>query len=184
MNQEDLKQFWSEILAGKINNTNETCKRTMSTLSNLTSQEANLFKRVSQYNIDGCIFYSDNMPQDFPSEGKFLKLSDASLINQHNITLSRNIPYDPKLNIFRVGSYCDYMLYLTSESKKENLTMPCQFLTEAGTELAKFVQHQPNNAYLSCLSKFFKAKGCQLKKSKLDDNRNFEIKFSDEHNVA
>ncbi len=185
VSEEDLKQIWAKILDGKINGTTNTSKRTMSVLSNLTSEEANLFHRFLKYSIDGCIFYTDKINQtlpSFPFHHEISILVEASLVMPFNVMEGKPVTPDITYNIARIGSYYGYMLYVTPKPKTEDVLPDFLFLTCSGRELAKFVHHEPDEIYLSSLSKYLKLKGYQLKKSKLN-NGQFKFNYSDKDNI-
>ena len=163
---EDLQKIWSKLLHGKINRKSNTSIRTMSVLNKINSSEASLFNRFLKYRIGDYVYYEENkMPSNFPLFDKISLLFEIGLVNQMNniVTIIKSKVISPHIRVGVLGVYYDYLLFVNFQPEQTEVRIPSVRLSKAGVELSQFVNHQKDNAYLSCLSKFLKSKGLQLK---------------------
>ena len=159
ISEEYLQKMWSDILVGKMNN-KDTSIRTMSTLSQINSSEARLFYKLLKYNISGRIYYEEGqMPKDFPSFDEISILFEAGLLKQVNDVAMciKNQVSTPTTGI--IGFYYGYKLSVDFPHQKTEIKIPAIFLSKAGQELSRFVQHSIDEEYLFCLSRFLKTRG-------------------------
>ena len=163
---EDLQKIWSRILQGKINKKNNTSIRTMSILNKINSSEALLFDRFLKYNIEGFVYYEENkMPTGFLTFDEISLLLEIGLVKQMSniVTIIKPKILRPNIRVSILGVYYDYLLFVYFQPEQTEVRIPSVRLSKAGIELSQFVNHQKDNAYLSCLSKFLKSKNLQLK---------------------
>ena len=174
VSSKDLQKLWSKILQGKVNGKNNTSIRTMSILSKMNSSEAYLFNRFLKYMIksdnsnltlSNFMYHEERkMPGGFPIISQISAFREIGLITQEvNKHIIEPRAHFKNLKVGILGSYYDYTLLVHFKPNQTYLVIPVLFLSQAGVELSKFVSHKSDKAYLSCLSKYLKTQGYQLK---------------------
>ena len=173
--EENLQDLWAKILAGKINGEGDVSIRTMSTLSDLSTEEAQLFKRLINFrlNTDYVYYEEHKMPKNFLTFGEISKLLDAGLIKHMQQTVKI---YHPEKNNILGILYCHYNLRVKIDN--QTIHMPSVVFSKAGVEIGSFLESQYSVEYVNCIRNFFSTKGLKLEQFKLEEAEAKELLHS------
>ena len=163
VSSEDMQKIWARLLAGEVESPGRTSLRTLDTLRNMTKKDAEMFKDIGDFVIQGSfLFWERAFVQQYSSlnYNNFLHLQDCSLVNAIP-DLVREIRWrDAKDHIlFSDGGT---LMLVRNQGAKETLEIPVVLLTTAGKELIRFAQCTLNQQYLQTFSEFLQSKNCQL----------------------
>ena len=145
-------------------------------LRKMTFSDAHFFNRFLKYMIktdnmnptlSNFMYHEERkMPGGFPRISEISSFREIGLITQEinkHIIEPRTTFKNLETRASILGSYYDYTLLVHFKPNQTHLVIPALFLSQAGAELSKFVSHKSDKAYLSCLSKYLKTQGFQLK---------------------
>ena len=159
----DVRTIWTRILAGEVESPGRTSLRTLDTLRNMTKSDADLFRSICDYVIQGrWIFYDGDLVRGFTDLGYtgILHLEDCGLVNTGS-GLVRRITWSESGE--SILTYQDRFLLLKGNSASGDvLSVPEVLLTTAGRELLQYVQCVPQWGYLQALSKHLGDKWVKL----------------------
>ena len=135
---EEMQQLWAKVLAGEAVKPNSYSLRTLECLRNLSSSEAKLFEKISEFIIENSFLYNDN---DLNSKygiayRDIIDLSDCGLISADGFR-SRNLTVinEPRKFI----DFGEYVLVATSE-KEQIISFGDYLLSRAGRELVQIAR--------------------------------------------
>lgn len=136
ISDENMQKIWSRILAGEIIKPNTYTLRTLTTLKNITSNEAKLFQEVAPFviaNMKYNYIYADNElleKYDF-TYGKLMVLEDCGLINLNGFV---SLDFQSDENII-----CCNTLILIIKGK---IRFKIYSLTESGKQIFNLVKNE------------------------------------------
>lgn len=147
VSHDDMQKVWGKVLAGEVANPGTYSVRSLEVLSNLTQQEAELFRKLSGYIelTSGYIFLTERgSRQGFNHEFSYadiLKLEDCGiLMSQHDLSIT--VTFKP--NIHQALRYRRGDIVLLNETANDlKINMPIIPLTSSGKELLNLVESSP-----------------------------------------
>lgn len=154
ISDENMQKIWSKILIGEIKNPNTYTLRTLNTLKNITTLEANLYEKIVPF-----IFYEHNNPFLYRntellekygvSFSNLLKLEDCGLISLNGFVI---IDFGKQQNMI----YSDNIVALINDKIKIDIYT----ITESGKQILKIVKDtiKSNDEYFLELCKKIKEK--------------------------
>lgn len=149
ISDENMQKLWSKILIGEIKNPKTYTLRTLSTLKNITTLEANLYEKIVPF-----IFYEHNNPFIYRdsellkkygiSFADLLKLEDCGLISLNGFII---IDFEQQKNMI----YSDNIVLLINDKIKIDIYT----ITESGKQILKIIKHtiKSNDEYFFELCK-------------------------------
>lgn len=162
---EELQAWWSKILAGEIQDPGQTSLRTMSTLRDLSPQDASEFEKLADCVIGGdSIFFSvssDSMNFNFFLKYfDIMRMQECGLINW-SIASGKLLVLDANLEII-LPHHSSFLLVKKEANKQNQLSIPVAHLTTAGQELYKITKPKLQAQYLEDLSTYLHHQKVQL----------------------
>ncbi len=147
ISSDDLQEIWAKLLIHECEKPNSISKRTLDTVKNLNSNEAELFTRVLNYSLeDGTIFKmlcNENTDMNFMN---LSMLQDVGLIkNGEFITQQMTINPNDECSIVNLD-----MIFLVKNTgnKQESINLSCYVLTSIGLEIKNALkQHMENKTF-------------------------------------
>ena len=179
VSEEEMKVLWAHLLAGEIKSPGSYSLRTLETLRNLSSEEAQLFARVSKYAFKGgrdlFIYLEDDLLDEIGiQEDDIMILMDAGLIKSINNAAFEIKSDDSEKEIF-LFTYQNFAI----QAKISNLAAPAYIYTTTGSQIYRLMDYQSGD--LVYLQKVLHALcGGSIKFSVFtikswSDNSNFEV---------
>lgn len=189
ISNEQMQDLWGRILAGEIKQPRSFSLRTLETLRNITSEEAQLFEKAAQYVLyDGSYYlyrFSDSTNIKAHIEySEIARLVEIGLLQAGN-SVSQNY-YNPDgairdAHLFYGGKYVAF-IKITPEIKQ--LSIPIYSLSKAGEELYKLIQVNPDVKYFEKVLRDIQQrnKKCNIKYAKFKwlDTLKEEFEYNDE----
>lgn len=155
---EEMQNLWSKILADEIERPNSYSLRTLETLRNLSSKEANLFSKF----VKICFSVS--------KEKKLRAINDLNFLNKYGIK-SEDIQLLEELNLVNSSLafeifpyqkfpfiYCDKLILIENKSSRV-FNFFVYTLTTIGQEISTIIERNFSLSYAKSLSYCFKSKG-------------------------
>ena len=163
VSSEHMQKLWARVLAGEVESPGRTSLRTLETLRNMTKRDAELFKEIVGYVIEGeFVFYNSEV------EKRYSTLNYYNLVYLEDCGLINIVPSLAKSIIWRDSTelalpyHRGALLIAKGEGALDNLKIPAALLTIAGRELSGIVKGAVQMAYLQDFSSFLNQEGCQL----------------------
>lgn len=139
VSHQDMQKVWSKILAGEINEPGSFSLRTLETLSNLSQEEAELFRRFSPYVVNiGIVLLHHNQvtTKGFNSELNYknlIMLQDAGLLTpKEHLEVVKNFEGNQRF-------YFQYphgkLIFINPQSEAKSIVIKILKLTTPGAEL-------------------------------------------------
>lgn len=184
VSDEELRRVWGKILSQEIQSPGSYSLRTLSTMSNLSRREAELFAKVGNY-----IFGSSSCCFLIRQETEFLgpnlcyedisQLMECGLIKDNH---ELNITYDSKSGIVDqyAISYQDLAIIIEIGKEAQSLSIPIYSLTTAGSEIYKILNVEKDMAFLQKAVDYLKQTNVRFGYSKLLEDREDSISFDDD----
>lgn len=147
ISSDDLQEIWAKLLIHECEKPNSISKRTLDTVKNLNSNEAELFTRVLNYSLeDGTIYKmlcNENTDMNFMN---LSMLQDVGLIkNGEFITQQMTINPNDECSIVNLD-----MIFLVKNTgnKQESINLDCYVLTSIGLEIKNALKkHMENKTF-------------------------------------
>lgn len=183
VSDEELRIVWGKILSQEIQSPGSYSLRTLSTLSNLSRSEAELFAKVSNY-----IFGSSNCCFLIRQESVFFganlcyedisQLMECGLIKESH---ELNITYDSEVGqISRYAiSYQGFAIVIEMDKEAASLNIPIYSLTTAGSEIYKILSVEEDMQFLQKAVDYIKQPNVRFGYSKLLEDKGDVISFDD-----
>jgi len=187
---EEKQKILGKVLAGEIRKPNNVSVRTLGIIRDLTVEEYNLFKKLSNYLVTpfGEPFIlkegGDFTSNEFYSYSDLLKLSDARLVdvnplNQRILScLSGKVIYKINKKVIRLDNITDTF---------QEIKIPIYLLTKAGNELLNVFGFKPSDEHHKLVANKLKAMNANVKVSlhtfiaSVDNN---QIKYTEADELA
>lgn len=145
ISDEDMQFLWAKVLAGEIKHPQSFSLRTLSTLKNLSKNEAEVLKRISSYAISFedkyYICTNNDMMQKYDYNKDLSIMYDCGII-ENNIASHYNLTMPPNVIFIQVGS----LICLSHNNSDEKYELNLQRFTTTGNEFIKLIS--PNEQYL------------------------------------
>lgn len=156
VSSEDMRKIWAQILAGEVEKPGTTSLRTLATLRNLTSSEAEAFSEIARYRI-GYLAYPE--PETL-HDGRTLPLMvEVGLIRSTQEGVIRiSVASGPKVIHRELG----YFLVVDAEPLTRT-TLSAYELTRPGREIAQCIEPEPDMGFLGRIAHSLHESGFTLK---------------------
>ena len=161
ISNEQMQDLWGRILAGEVKQPKSFSLRTLETLRNITSYEAELFEKLSSYVFHSgkCYIFNGLLENGYPNlqYGAITRLMEMGLIQSvSDIGLALSHQEDEEYDCTYV--YGDYLYLFSIPDSMEGINLPVYSLTITGCEVFKLVSFKPNYEYfhevLKCITEF------------------------------
>ena len=138
---EEMQQLWAKVLAGEAVKPNSYSLRTLECLRNLSSSDAKLFEKISEFIIENSFLYNDN---DLNSKygiayRDIIDLSDCGLISADGFRLRNLTVFNEPRKFIDFGEYVLVATPTTSE-KEQIISFGDYLLSRAGRELVQIAR--------------------------------------------
>lgn len=150
VSNEEMQYIWGKILAGEIASPKSFSLRTLETLRNMSTAEAQVFQRIIPLVVHSGSSYfisssNETLEKCGSSFADVLTLDECGLLNASG-TLSLNLSLTKSENEVILGT--DYLIMLKGLSvEKEEMRIGIHTLTKAGIELYQILSHSINEQY-------------------------------------
>ena len=165
VSNQQMQQLWGELLAGEVKKPGSFSLRTLDTLRNLTSDDAKLFARMSNYVLNNeFIFYGSFRRTNWSilHVTDFMSLADSGLVFDTEAGYVRGYEGKPSANPLFWCMYGSTNLFLVRAHATDDwINIPAKYLTQAGRELLPIVRGVPvvKLAYLKDMGEYVQAVG-------------------------
>lgn len=169
VSSDELKVIWSKILSEEIKQPGKCSIRTLENLRNISREEAEVFKKISNYIIEyRNVYYLPNEDELLKSininYGEILKLSEAQMINS-SAMVSATLTFDENTKENYL-IYNNYIVICKKENKSvENLS--AFNLTETGINIFKILSTNFDKDYFESYLKIVKKDDMKVSYSKI-----------------
>jgi len=156
ISDEDLQNLWAKVLAGEIVRPKSFSLRTLETLKNISKYEAELFVKILPYvlTLENSLFLNADrklLLKHGITYGEIMALDECGLINSSGFVV-----LTPKVSTAKpVGIHNRSQLVLLRglSASQAELTIGIFGLTQAGRELYKMLNVEPNGDYICDFAK-------------------------------
>lgn len=164
ISNETTQQIWSKILASKISNPNSISLRTIDILKNLDPSEAILFEKAASLCFDDYTMLKVSDEKDFAGYdldySDMMKLKEAGLIFENN-THSYGLKFHHEISFFTLRFHKKIAL-IKDKKGKSIMRFQSVPLTNAGVDLMKAINFEPNYKYFEIFTNSIKAHGHEV----------------------
>lgn len=155
----DLQIMWSKILAGEIKNPNTYSLRTLETLKNISKSEAELFNKVSKIIVHDFVVNNTELMNKYGIIfSDILSLDDCGLINSSGLITSTITFHDGEIVLSNDNYVLRYNDANSDGNSKPEITLGVYVLTEAGKNILKIIDQQPDDDYFIELCRYIQSK--------------------------
>lgn len=190
ISNEEMQYVWGKILAGEIKKPSSFSLRTLETLRNISTEEAELFQKIGAY------FIENEHGKYLPSNEYFLsrygintsdiiRLEECGLVNATPIYETHYISKKERYEYFKCSSYIIKIHDKTAYNKnvKDKYAFGLYQLTKAGLEISTLFEQKNDMSYAFSLVFFFidcdKRKEVELHKIIKEESDTIEISSND-----
>lgn len=159
VSREEMKLLWSKILAKEIAMPSTFSMRTLETLKNLSTEEAELFQKVAPFILrqnEYFIFNDNDVLESFGIHYIDLaKLTECGIL-QSGTFLRKN--YHTEFNTDSVSGIISgkYVILMNLPRGTKQVSIPVTILSKTGSELFTLLEPEANMKYIKALSQFVK----------------------------
>lgn len=180
VSSDDLKVIWSKILSEEVKEPGKCSIRTLENLRNISKEEAEIFKKISNYIIEyRNVYYLPNEEELLESininYGQILKLDEAQLINSSTM-ISATLHFNENMK----ENYLIYNNYIVI-CKKETTSvenLQAYTLTETGKNIFKILSTDFDKDYFEKYLKIVKKDDMKVSYSKIiERHSNVQISY-------
>lgn len=161
VSREEMQLLWSKILAKEIEMPSTFSMRTLETLKNLSTEEAELFQKVAPFILhqnDYFIFHDNDVLESFGIHYIDLaKLTECGIL-QSGTFVSKNYHTKPNTDSITGITSGKYVVLMNLPRGSKPVSIPVVLLSKTGTELFSLLEPEANMNYLKALSQFVKGK--------------------------
>lgn len=149
ISSEQMQRLWGKLLAGEIKKPNTFSLRTLEKIKNLTTEEAQLFERVSHYAIHVEELFvlpvvGDLLKLYMIDHLDLVKLNECGLVSTESLTLSLGLNLENQFGII----YGDlFGIFRADVSEIQKLKIVFYPITESGAQLLSLFDQKPNDHY-------------------------------------
>lgn len=162
VSSDDLRKIWARILAGEVESPGRTSLRTLETLRSMTKLDAEMFRGICSFVLDGSFLFYDDSVRSLPEihYSNLIHLQDCGLTDV-GFGLSRIIRFNEQGYSLLLRQSSGLLVTSNQETNRE-LNIPAVILTTAGRELYQFVQCKLLMEYLQAFARFLQSNDCRL----------------------
>lgn len=161
VSKEDMQVLWSKILSGEIERPSSFSLRTLDLVRNLSSEEASLFVKISDFVIEQDDFFvfndSDVLSRLGVNYSNIAKMIEVGLLQPGDF-VQRLFHPNPERDSQHCFAYSNHFIMLTIPKSSKEIGIPITLLTKAGQELFSLVQPHFNEEYLKSFAAYIKSK--------------------------
>lgn len=170
VSDDEMRLLWGQILAGEIKQPKSYSLRTLELLRNMTKEEAELFRKVSQFTLrqgDVFLFSADGVLEKFGiSYSAISKLIEIGLLQPGDF-VTKNYP-SQKTKDRMIGIVYGNLVIITNQKATANtISIPIRLFTTSGKELARLISITPNIDYIKEFATTIKQEGVTVSYSKI-----------------
>ena len=171
VSDDEIRRVWGKVLSQEIQSPGSYSLRTLTTISNLSKREAELFTKIGNY-----IFESDVRGFLVRSHsnvlGANIRFEDISLLMECGLIKEAhdlNITYHSDDSDIKVPGfiYQDLAIIIQMEKKSSDINIPIYQLTTAGSEIHKILTVEKDMSYLQLVAGSIKRPNVRIGYSKL-----------------
>lgn len=135
ISEEDIQKIWAQLLVTRVTTEESVSKRLLDIVKNLSSSEAEIFKRIASYSTsDGTIF--DNF-RNLLSFNEISTMIEIGLVKPHDL-LTEECRFTVSENIITLTRTDEYIIAGKCEPPKNtSVSYSCAALTNEGLMLKK-----------------------------------------------
>lgn len=170
VSDDEMRLLWGQILAGEIKQPKSYSLRTLELLRNMTKEEAELFRKVSQFTLrqgDVFLFSADGVLEKFGiSYSAISKLIEIGLLQPGDF-VTKNYP-SQKTKDRMIGIVYGNLVIITNQKATANtISIPIRLFTTSGKELARLISITPNIDYIKEFATTIKQEGVTVSYSQI-----------------
>lgn len=184
ISNEQMQELWGRVLAGEVKQPKSFSLRTLETLRNITSEEAQLFEKIAPYMLySGSYFIynnisdkNENLPISYEDVAQLIEIG----LVQSGSMVTMNYYNDSTNEVVHKMSCGDYLFFITQPPQMHTFSIPVYPLTLIGNELYNLLTIVPDSDYLKTIMKELKNRNQGLKivyTKILHVNENGDIKY-------
>lgn len=168
----EMQRLWAHLLANEVEKPGEVSLRTLETLRNLTSEEAQLFAATCEYVIDGRFILLLRDSEEMPAAltlSSLLALQDCGLVQVQKNLVNRVFWEEgvEGVQVHPMPFHSGTLILEKGASTPKETQIPVAPLTVAGRDLFSVTEPPnpesgPDMAYLSSLASVLTATDCSL----------------------
>ena len=173
VSDDELRRVWGKILSQEIQLPNSYSLRTLTTISNLSKKEAELFAKIGSYIFDSksCCFL---VRSHIDVLGGVVSYEDISLLMECGLikeTHELNLSYLSDNSSIQKYAFVYQDLAVILEVEKENLNIdiPIYELTTAGSEIYKILTIEKDMSYLQLVADNIKQPHVRIGYAKINE---------------
>lgn len=156
VSNEDMQLLWGQILAGEVKQPKSYSLRTLELLRNMTQEEAELFQKVAQFNIqcnnEAFIFSSDDFLKSHGiSYTEIAKLIEFGLLQSGDF-VHEQIKATTSESDEICLVYGNILIIIRRSAYSPKLSIPVRLFSTSGKELTKLVTITPDLDYIKALA--------------------------------
>lgn len=164
VSSEDMRKLWAGILAGEVEVPGRASLRTLDILKNMTQNDAQMFRDMCDFSIDGFIFCPKEFHQNEPAleYEKIVHMRSIGLchygvdgFNTWTLIFGRN-----KAPVVR--TYQNLIIKISPKSDAREISVHGVVFTDSGQDLCHIMEHTNRMDYLKSFSRFLRSKSCEL----------------------
>lgn len=166
VSEDEMKTLWAKILAKEIEKPSSYSLRTLELLRNISYEEAELFRKISDFVIKegGCFVFSDERVLEKYGLRYIdqVRLREAGFL-QSGEMMSRTYKSSKDRTICSNMIYGNLFVKVTIPPHANDIRMPILLLTQAGCEIFELIDTKENQNYLKDIATFIRRKNPEVK---------------------
>ena len=159
VSKEEMKVLWAKILAKEIERPSSFSLRTLELLRTVSSEEAELFVRLSEFILkqESCFVFIEkgDMSKYGLSYNDLASLRESGFLQTGELVqrtyYSKNTEIQQSIIV-----YGHKVIVLTIPPNTKNIVIPIGILTRAGCEIYELIEHEDNMDYMKDFATFIK----------------------------
>lgn len=166
VSQEEMKVIWSKILAKEIERPSTFSMRTLETLRNLSTKEAELFVKIAPFVLrqnNHFIFNESSVLEECGIHYvDIAKLIECGLLQPGTFV---QVSYESEQDRDSVNAIisCKYVVLMTLPRGTKKLDIPVTLLSQTGVELYSLIEPESNHNYIKSFAEYVKKKNTEVK---------------------
>lgn len=166
VSNEEMKVIWSKILAKEIERPSTFSMRTLETLRNLSSKEAELFEKIAPFVLLQNNYFLYNDADVLAKHGiryiDIARLTECGLL-QPGTFIRKKYESKPDREIVTGIFYGKNALVMTIPQGGKNIDIPVVLLSQTGAELFSLLETEINLEYVKALAQHVKRANPMIK---------------------
>ena len=161
VSSKDMRELWTKILSGEVEEPGRTSLRTLDILKNMTQKDAKIFEDVCDFVIGDFIYNPKELQENISAlkYGNILHIRSIGLC--YDTSTYRVFDFDHD-NRFFLRIYQNNVLKISARSDIHKLRIPAVILTTSGDDLCRIIERTFHMDYLCSFSRFLRRNNCEL----------------------